>query len=133
MDHGTATVLTGPGGQHVGVLGKTQPCRLPPSSLSGVVFADFNDDGQVDFGEQGIAGVTITLTGTDYLGNAVNLSQTTDADGAYVFLEPAARAATRSPRPSRPATRRGSTASAPAAGPSPATSSPSAWRRASTP
>ena len=59
---------------------------IPPSSLSGVVFADFNDDGQVDFGEQGIAGVTITLDGTDDLGNAVHLSQTTDGDGAYVFL-----------------------------------------------
>ena len=64
---------------------------LAPSSLSGVVFADFNDDGQVDFGEQGIAGVTITLDGTDDLGNAVHLSQTTDGDGAYVFLEPPAR------------------------------------------
>jgi hypothetical protein len=30
--------------------------------------------------------VTITLTGTDFLGNAVNLSQHTDSDGAYVFL-----------------------------------------------
>ena len=59
---------------------------IPPASLSGVVFADFNDDGQVDFGEQGIAGVPITLTGTDDLGHAVNLSQTTDADGTYVFL-----------------------------------------------
>ncbi|HEX5269195.1 MAG TPA: hypothetical protein VFW33_01845, partial [Gemmataceae bacterium] len=26
---------------------------LPPSSLSGVVWEDFNDDGQVDFGENG--------------------------------------------------------------------------------
>ena len=59
---------------------------LPPSSQSGVVWEDFNDDGQVDFGENGIGGVTITLTGTDFLGNAVNLSQTTDGDGAYVFL-----------------------------------------------
>jgi uncharacterized delta-60 repeat protein len=59
---------------------------LTPSSLSGIVWEDFNDDGQVDFGEKGIAGVTITLTGTDDLGNSVNLAQTTDADGAYVFL-----------------------------------------------
>jgi hypothetical protein len=27
--------------------------HIPPSSLSGMVFEDFNDDGQVDFGEQG--------------------------------------------------------------------------------
>jgi hypothetical protein len=59
---------------------------LTPSSLSGVVWEDFNDDGQVDFGEKGIAGVQITLSGTDDLGNAVNLSQLTDSDGAYVFL-----------------------------------------------
>jgi probable HAF family extracellular repeat protein len=57
-----------------------------PSSLSGVVFSDFNNDGQVDFGEQGIAGVTIKLDGTDDLGSSVHLSQTTDANGAYVFL-----------------------------------------------
>jgi hypothetical protein len=59
---------------------------LTPSSLSGIVWEDFNDDGQVDSGEKGISGVTITLTGADDLGNPVNLTQTTDADGAYVFL-----------------------------------------------
>jgi hypothetical protein len=57
---------------------------LAPSSLSGIVWEDFNDNGQVDFGERGIAGVMVTLAGTDDLGNAVNLCQTTDADG-YVF------------------------------------------------
>src|SRR5262249_43476232 len=59
---------------------------LMPSTLSGTVFEDFNDDGQIDFGEKGISGVAVTLTRTDALGNAVNLSQTTDSDGAYVFL-----------------------------------------------
>ncbi len=59
---------------------------LASSSLSGLVFEDFNDNGQVDFGEQGIPGVTITLTGTDDLGRAVNQTQVTDGDGAYVFL-----------------------------------------------
>jgi uncharacterized delta-60 repeat protein len=56
-----------------------------PSTLSGIVWEDFNDDGQVDFGENGIHGATITLTGIDYLFDAVSLSQTTDGDGAYVF------------------------------------------------
>jgi uncharacterized delta-60 repeat protein len=56
-----------------------------PSNLSGIVWEDFNDDGGVDFGESGIHGVTITLTGTDYLGDPVSLSQSTDGDGAYVF------------------------------------------------
>jgi hypothetical protein len=59
---------------------------LLPGSLSGVAWEDFNDDGQVDFGEKGIGGVTITLAGTDDLGNPVNRSQQTDSDGAYVFL-----------------------------------------------
>jgi hypothetical protein len=35
--------------------------------------------------EVGIAGVTITLTGTDVNGNAINLSQQTGADGSYAF------------------------------------------------
>jgi hypothetical protein len=59
---------------------------LTPSTLSGTVFEDFNDDSQIDFGEEGIAYVLITLTGTDDLGNAVSQSQLTDSDGAYVFL-----------------------------------------------
>jgi hypothetical protein len=56
------------------------------SSLLGTPFVDFNDDGQVDFGESGIANVLITLAGTDDLGNTVSQSQMTDSDGAYVFL-----------------------------------------------
>ncbi|RME36072.1 MAG: DUF11 domain-containing protein, partial [Gammaproteobacteria bacterium] len=35
--------------------------------------------------DAGIAGVTIELSGTDYLGNAVNQSTTTGADGTYSF------------------------------------------------
>jgi hypothetical protein len=66
--------------------GTTTVTVIPPASLSGVVFSDFNNDGQVDFGEQGIAGVPITVTVTDDLGRAVSLSQTTDGAGAYVFL-----------------------------------------------
>jgi hypothetical protein len=57
----------------------------PPSSLSGLVFEDFNNDSQVDFGEGGMAGVTVTLAGTDALGRPVNLSQQTDANGLYSF------------------------------------------------
>jgi hypothetical protein len=58
---------------------------LAPGSLSGLVFADFNDNGQVDFGENGIGGVPITLSGRDDLGDPVNLSQATDVDGTYLF------------------------------------------------
>jgi hypothetical protein len=74
---------------------------IPPASLSGIVFSDFNNDGQVDFGEQGIPGVPITLTGTNDLGHAVNLSQTTDSAGAYVFpnLRPGAYTITETQQP----------------------------------
>src|SRR5262249_15741132 len=59
---------------------------LAPSSISGLVFKDFNNDGEVDFGELAIAGVTISLDGTDFLGNAVHLGRLTDSDGFYIFL-----------------------------------------------
>ncbi len=61
------------------------------SSLAGVVFEDFsanaasNNNGAFDSGERPIAGATLTLTGTDSLGNAVNLSVQTDAAGRYSF------------------------------------------------
>jgi hypothetical protein len=54
-------------------------------SLSGFVYEDDNDDGVIDAGEAGIAGVTITLNGTDDLGRTVVLTTTTDASGAYSF------------------------------------------------
>ena len=38
-----------------------------------------------DAGELGIANVPVTLTGTDVLGNAVNLATTTDASGNWFF------------------------------------------------
>jgi parallel beta-helix repeat protein len=81
----TATV-TDPSGNTSEFSGGVMAVPLPPASLSGVVWEDFNNDGQVDFGENGISGVTITLTGTDFIGNTVNVSQLTDSDGAYVFL-----------------------------------------------
>jgi SdrD B-like domain len=54
-------------------------------SLSGTAYVDFNNDGEVDFGEKGIPGVTVHLTGTDDLGHAVDQILATDSDGAYVF------------------------------------------------
>ncbi len=59
--------------------------NLAPASLSGAVFVDSNDNGTFDTGETGIAGVTITLAGTDTHGNAVNLTTTTGTGGAYQF------------------------------------------------
>lgn len=54
------------------------------SSLAGVVFDDANGDGTVDPGEP-IAGVTVALVGVDALGNDVELTTVTAADGTYVF------------------------------------------------
>lgn len=59
---------------------------IPPASLSGFVFVDVNNDGELDFGESSLAGVTITLTGADDLGQAVSRVQQSDIDGAYLFL-----------------------------------------------
>lgn len=55
------------------------------SSIAGQVYADFNDDGIVDGHEDGIAGVTLNLSGTDLYGHTVNLSEITDTDGNYLF------------------------------------------------
>ena len=59
------------------------------SALSGRVYEDLDGDGQIDNGEPGIAGVTMRLTGTDSLGNAVSLTTTTATDGSWSFTVPA--------------------------------------------
>ncbi|MBT2336328.1 DUF11 domain-containing protein [Variovorax paradoxus] len=59
------------------------------SALSGRVYEDLNGNGAIDGGEPGIAGVTMRLTGTDSLGNAVSLTTTTDASGNWGFTVPA--------------------------------------------
>ncbi len=59
--------------------------ELEPSSLSGRVWVDDNDNGNLDAGESPIAGVLISLTGTDDLGNVVNRTMTTDSTGSYRF------------------------------------------------
>jgi len=55
------------------------------SKIRGSTYVDTNGNGQRDNGETGIAGVTVTLTGTDNLGNPVTRTTTTDATGNYVF------------------------------------------------
>ncbi len=57
-----------------------------PNSLSGFVYLDDNNNGVKDALEVGIPGVTVTLTGTDDLGNAVGpVTMATAADGSYTF------------------------------------------------
>lgn len=55
------------------------------ASLSGYVYLDCNDDGIRQPGEPPIAGVVVTLTGTDEAGKAVSIQTQTDANGLYVF------------------------------------------------
>jgi len=55
------------------------------TGLSGFVFEDFNADGLIDLDEYAITGATVTLTGVDDNGVAVNRVELTDSDGAYYF------------------------------------------------
>ncbi len=50
-----------------------------PGSIGDFVWQDLNGNGVQDFGEPGLAGVTVTLSG------AGSATTTTDANGAYVF------------------------------------------------
>ncbi len=63
-----------------------QPCndQPPPTSLSGFVYCDLNNDGLKQSTEPALANVTVTLTGTSITG-PVNIPTTTDANGAYSF------------------------------------------------
>ncbi len=59
--------------------------EIKGATLSGMVFADYNNDGTENGPDQGIAGVTVTLTGTDANDRLVNQTTTTAADGTYSF------------------------------------------------
>jgi uncharacterized repeat protein (TIGR01451 family) len=59
--------------------------KLKASSLAGTVYYDANDNGTFDSGDQGLAGVTLRLTGTTASGTAINLNTATDANGNYSF------------------------------------------------
>jgi VCBS repeat-containing protein len=59
--------------------------QFVPSSLAGFVYFDVDNDGVKDASESPIAGVTITLTGTDVNSTAVNRTLKTGPDGSYKF------------------------------------------------
>jgi hypothetical protein len=61
------------------------PGVLTPSSISGTVFLDPKNHGSIQPGDPGIAGVTVTLTGTNELGQSVNFTTKTALDGTYSF------------------------------------------------
>jgi hypothetical protein len=59
--------------------------EIQPSNIQGFVYHDLNANGFRDAGEQGIAGVTIQLTGINDLGQTVQLQVLTGSDGFYRF------------------------------------------------
>ena len=60
--------------------------EVPLIDTNGHVYIDSNTDGAFDNGEAGIAGVTITLTGTNVIDGAIAArTTTTDSLGAYSF------------------------------------------------
>lgn len=54
-------------------------------SIAGTVFSDNNKNGSLDGGDAPIAGVTVTLSGTDYNGNPVWKTTVTASNGTYSF------------------------------------------------
>ena len=61
--------------------------KLAPTSLSGVVFQDLNNNRVRDANELLLAGVQIVLFGTDIHGLSVNQQTLTNANGAYSFTD----------------------------------------------
>jgi uncharacterized surface anchored protein len=58
---------------------------VPQGSISGHVLTDTDFSGTFDSNNTGLAGATVTLTGTDSTGHAVSMTTTTDANGNYNF------------------------------------------------
>ena len=58
---------------------------LLPGSLSGYVYYDENQNGVMDAPDYGIAHVTVTLEGTNDLGQSVQIVTVTNDDGFYSF------------------------------------------------
>lgn len=61
--------------------------NILPSQALGLVWSDFNNDGEVNFGEAAIAAVAVELTGLDDRGQSVSRGATSDANGVYAFLD----------------------------------------------
>jgi hypothetical protein len=59
--------------------------EVRPASVAGFVYLDLNNSGIRQPGDPGLAGVLLTLTGTNDAGGAVSASTTTAADGSYSF------------------------------------------------
>jgi protocatechuate 3,4-dioxygenase beta subunit len=75
--------------------------ELPKAAINGYVYCDDDNDGVKDGGEAGLSGVTVTLSGTDDLGQTVNATATTDGNGYYEFtgLRPGSYTVTETTQP----------------------------------
>ena len=58
---------------------------LGNSTIAGYVYADANNDGTYQNSETPLSGVTVTLVGTNLLGDVITLSTNTASDGSYFF------------------------------------------------
>jgi len=83
--HALTAVFAG-GGNFTGSQGDATVTVIAPSAIQGLVWLDFNDDAEVNFGERSLPGVSVTLTGFDDLGQPVHQTVQTDADGVYTFV-----------------------------------------------
>ncbi|WP_152614450.1 SdrD B-like domain-containing protein [Pseudoalteromonas luteoviolacea] len=63
----------------------TEKPKAGDKSVAGTVFLDINQDGAVDQNDALLKDITVTITGTDKFGQAVNTTTTTDASGAFSF------------------------------------------------
>ncbi|HND54591.1 MAG TPA: SdrD B-like domain-containing protein, partial [Pirellulaceae bacterium] len=62
---------------------------LPPALVGNRVWLDENSDGLQNAGEDGIAGLTVAINGTDVYGNSISYTTLTGVDGGYLFRVPA--------------------------------------------
>jgi uncharacterized repeat protein (TIGR01451 family) len=69
----------------LGALSNVVNSRVVASSIGDYVWYDANANGIQDAGEQPVADVPVTLTGTDKHGRAISVRTRTDADGKYLF------------------------------------------------
>ncbi|WP_038141918.1 IPTL-CTERM sorting domain-containing protein [Thiothrix lacustris] len=88
-DADPATLMTSVVTLALGAEDITLDLGLAPAKLTGYVIEDLNADGKLDVGESSLAGVIITLSGTDSFGAPVTATTTTDKDGLYSFTVPA--------------------------------------------
>lgn len=84
-DSFTYTISDGRGGTATATVNVTV-VDFVPKTVSGTIYLDANNDGNVDSGEKRLSGVAVTLTGTDFTNQAVALTATTDQSGNYSFV-----------------------------------------------